>query len=307
MMARKIIGITFIVAAIFGLIFSIAGIALVWGVKAPLTANLVNAIDLIDTTLEATSSGLVVVDDTLTRTISELNTLENTVQTASKGVDDSVPMVEALSGLLSGSIPQAIETTQTGLTTLQDAAGTLESTLQLLTSIPFLPIESYSPEVPFTTALEDVSLSLDAIPESLSEMEETLNSTQGNLVMLAAQVRIISRGISDLKADLYEIQLVLDQYQNVIATIQDKVDAFRANMYTIISVTVWLFTIIFIWLGIAQIGLLTQGLERVKWPPAKQMVEGEEQLPINSNIEEGQALSATETKPDREESPPETE
>lgn len=306
-MARKIIGITFIVAAIFGLIFSIAGIALIWGVKAPLTANLVNAIDLIDTTLEATSSGLVVVDDTLTRTISELNTLENTVQTASKGVDDSVPMVESLSGLLSGSIPEAIETTQTGLTTLQDAAGTLESTLQLLTSIPFLPIESYAPEVPFTTALEDVSLSLDAIPESLSEMEETLNSTQGNLVMLAAQVRIISRGISDLKADLYEIQLVLDQYQNVISTIQEKVDAFRANLYTIISVTVWLFTIIFIWLGIAQIGLLTQGLERVKWPTAKQMVEGEEQLPINSNIEEGQALSATETIPDREESPPETE
>ncbi|MBE9475367.1 MAG: hypothetical protein IMY85_10795, partial [Chloroflexi bacterium] len=129
-MARKIIGITFIVAAIIGLIFSIAGIALVWGVKAPLTANLVNAIDLIDTTLDATSSGLAVVDDTLTRTISEFNTLENTVQTASKGVDDSVPLVESLSGLLSGHIPQAIEATQTGLTTLQDAAGTLESTLQ---------------------------------------------------------------------------------------------------------------------------------------------------------------------------------
>ena len=302
-MARKIIGITFIVAAVIGLIFSIAGIALVWGVKAPLTASLVNTIDLIDTTLDATSSGLAVVDDTLTRTISELNTLENTVQTASKGVDDSVPMVESLSGLLSGSIPQAIETTQTGLTTLQDAAGTLESTLQLLTSIPFLPIENYAPEVPFTTALEDVSLSLDAIPESLAEMEETLNTARGNLIMLAAQVRIISRGISDLKADLYEIQLVLDQYQNVISTVQDKVDAFRANMYTIITVTAWLFTIIFIWLGIAQIGLLTQGLERVNWPPAKQMVEGEEPLPINSDLEEGQALSA----PEKEESPPETE
>jgi methyl-accepting chemotaxis protein len=307
MMTRKIIGITFIVAAIFGLIFSIAGIALVWGVKAPLTANLVNAIDLIDTTLEATSSGLVVVDDTLTRTILELNRLENTVQTASKGVDDSVPMVESLSGLLSGSIPQAIETTQTGLTTLQGAAGTLESTLQLLTSIPFLPIENYAPEVPFTTALEDVSLSLDAIPVSLGEMEETLNTTQGNLTMLAAQVRIISRGISDLKADLYEIQLVLEQYQNVIAKVQEKVDAFRANMFTIITVTAWLFTIIFIWLGIAQIGLLTQGLERVNWPPAKQMVEGEEPLPINSDSEEGQALSATETILEKEESPPEIE
>ena len=306
-MARKIIGITFIVAAIFGLIFSIAGIALVWGVKAPLTANLVSAVDLIETTLDATSSGLAVVDDTLTRTISELNTLENTVQTASKGVDDSVPMVESLSELLSGNIPQAIEATQTGLTTLQDAAGTLESTLLLLTSIPFLPIENYAPEVSFTTALEEVSQSLDAIPVSLAEMEGTLNSTQGNLVMLSAQIRIISRGISDLSADLYEIQLVLDQYQDVISTVQEKVDAFRANMYTIITVTAWVFTIIFIWLGIAQIGLLTQGIERVNWPPAKKTVEGEEPLPINSNLEEGQALSATETIPDREESPPETD
>ena len=306
-MARKIIGITFIVAAIIGLIFSIAGIALVWGVKAPLTANLVNAIDLIDTTLDATSSGLAVVNDTLTRTISEFNTLENTVQTASKGGDDSGPLVESVSGLLSGNIPQAIEATQTGLTTLQDAAGTLESTLQLLTSIPFLPIEKYAPEVSFTTALEDVSQSLDAIPESLAEMEETLNSTQGNLVKLAAQIRIISRGISDLKADLYEIQLVLEQYQDVISTVQEKVDAFRTNMYTIIAVTTWVFTIIFIWLGIAQIGLLTQGIERVNWPPTKQTAEGEEPLPINSNLEEGQDLSAAETTLDREESPPETD
>jgi len=306
-MARKIIGVTFIVAAIIGLIFSIAGIALVWGVKAPLTANLVNTIDLIYTTLDATSSGLAAVDDTLTRTISELNTLEKTVQTAGKGVDDSVPMVESLSGLLSGSIPQAIEATQTGLTTLQDAAGTLESTLQLVTSIPFLPLKKYAPEVSFTTALEDISLSLDAIPESLAEMDDTLNTTQGNLVMLADQVRIISRGVSGLKSDLYEIQLVLEQYQDVVSTIQEKVDAFRTNLYTIITITAWVFTIIFVWLGIAQIGLLTQGLERVKWPPAKQSVTSEEPLPIDSKLDEEQALSMTETISDRAESPPESD
>ena len=35
---------------------------------------------------------------------------------------------------------------------------------------------------------------------------------------------------------------------------------------SLVYVTAWLFTIIFIWLGIAQLGLLTQGLERVDWP-----------------------------------------
>lgn len=262
-MARKVIGYIFIIAAILGLIFSLAGIGLVWVVKAPLTANLISTLDLIDTTLEATSSGLTVIDDTLTKTISDLSSIENTVQTAGKGIDDSVPMVESLSTLLSDNIPQAISATQTGLTTLQDAAGTFESTLQLVTSIPFLPIEGYDPDVSFSDALEDVSQSLDAIPQSLSEMEGTLSSTEGNLVMMGAQINIIARNISELKDSFYEIQLVFAQYQEVISVAQTKLDSFRDSLQTGIIVTAWIFTIIFVWLGIAQLGLLTQGLERV--------------------------------------------
>jgi methyl-accepting chemotaxis protein len=304
-MTRKIIGIAFIVAAIFGLIFSIAGIVLVWGVKAPLTESLLNSINLIDTTLEATSSGLMVVDETLTKTLTDLTALESTIQTAGKGVDDSVPMVESISGLLSGSIPQAIEATQTALATLQNAAATLESTLQLITSIPFLPIENYEPDVSFTTAMEDVSQSLDAIPESLGVMEDTLNTTQGNLTILAAQARIISRNISDLKTSVYDIQLVLGRYQKVISTLQEKLTSFRANLSTIITVTAWVFTIIFIWLGIAQLGLLTQGLERVDWPRSQPT---DEEVPASeSDVEAGQIeLSDTEI-PEEDDLPPETD
>jgi hypothetical protein len=262
-MARKVIGYTFIVAAILGLIFSLAGIVLVWVVKTPLTSNLVSTLDLIDNTLEATSEGLTIVDDTLTRTISDLNSIENTVQTAGKGIDESVPMVESLSIMMSDNIPQAISATQNGLSSLQDAAGTVESTLQLLTSIPFLPIDGYDPDVSFSAALEDVSQSLDAIPETLSEMETTMNTTEGNLIMLGAQVNIIARNISELQDSFYEIQLVLDQYQNVITKVQEKLDVFQDNLQMGITVTAWIFTIIFVWLGIAQVGLLTQGLERV--------------------------------------------
>jgi methyl-accepting chemotaxis protein len=306
-MTRKIIGISFIVAAIFGLIFSIAGIVLVWGVKAPLTENLTNAINLIDTTLEATSSGLTVVDETLTKTVSDLTSLENTVQTAANGINDSVPMVENLSGLLSGSIPQAIEATQTGLTSLQNAAGTVESTLQLLTSIPFLPIENYDPDVSFTTALDDVSQSLDAIPESLAEMEDTLNTTQGNLIMLGAQARIVSRNISDLKSSVFEIQRVLEQYQTVITTAQERMNALRENLTTIITISAWIFTIIFVWLGIAQIGLLTQGLERVDWPPVPNTGESDGPPDTGTKSGEDKSSSNAEHIPVDEESPPKFE
>jgi methyl-accepting chemotaxis protein len=262
-MARKIIGYTFIVAAILGLIFSLAGIVLVWAVKTPLTTNLATSLELIDTTLEATSSGLTVAEDTITGAVTDLGSIENTVQTAGKGIDDSVPLVESLSTLLSENLPQAINATIVGLDTMQEAAGTLESSLQLITSIPFLPIEPYDPEVSLTDSLADVSQTLEAIPESFSEMETTLNTTRGNLVMLTAQVNIIARNISELKNSLYEIQFVFDQYQEVISKLQEKLDSFQDNLQLGITITAWIFTIIFIWLGIAQVGLLTQGLERI--------------------------------------------
>ena len=138
--------------------------------------------------------------------------------------------------------------------------------------------ENYAPDVSFTTALDEVSQSLDAIPESLEVMEDTLATTQGNLTLLAAQVRILSRNIAELKSSVYEIQQVIGQYQDVISTLQEKLGIFRTNLTTIITVTAWLFTIIFIWLGIAQLGLLTQGLERVDWPRSKQSGDDLEQI-----------------------------
>ena len=266
-MARKIIGTTFIIASIIGLILSAAGIVLVWVVREPLTTNLVNTIDLVSSTLEATSSGLSAVDETLSSTILNITTLESTIQTDSKSVDDSLPMVESISGLLSGNLPGAIEATQTGLTTLQDAAGTIESTLKLLTSIPFIPIERYAPEVAFTDALEDISENLDPISQSLVEMESTLNTTQSNITEISAELGNISQNISDLNNSLSDIQLVIEQYQEVITIAQEKIDSIRINLGMIITVTAWIFTIIFVWLGIAQLGLLTQGIERVDWQP----------------------------------------
>jgi hypothetical protein len=299
-MARRIIGITFVVAAIFGLIFSLAGVVFVWVVKEPITQNLVSTIDLIETTLEATSSGLTVAEDTLTQAITDLGNLESTIQTASKTLEDSVPMVETLSSLTSESLPGAIEATQTGLNSVQDAARSIESTLRLITSIPFIPIESYDPEVSFTDALDDVSSSLEPIPDSLLEMEKTLNKTKGNLVLISAQVRIIARNIGELKTSLYQVQLVVGQYQDVITVLQSRVETFRSNLSTIITISIWLFTIIFIWLGIAQLGLLTQGLERIDRSANQKETDGGTEPTLADEVEDDDLAPDDEVNDEKE-------
>jgi len=299
-MARRIVGITFIVMSIIGLIFSLTGIVMVWVVKEPLTQNLVSTIDLIETTLEATSSGLTVADDTLTQAITDLSTLESTVQNANDTLENSIPILETLSSLMSESLPGAIESTQSGLQAVQDASRTLESTMRLITSLPFIPMEDYDPDVTFTDSIAGVSSSLEPIPDSLKAMEDTLSTTEGNLVLITAQIRIISRNLGELKNSLYQIQLVIGQYQNVITSFQNRVERFRANLFTIIDVSAWLFTIIFIWLGFAQLGLLTQGLERIDRSASQKETDGGTEPTLADEVEDDDLTAGDEVNEEKE-------
>jgi hypothetical protein len=114
--------------------------------------------------------------------------------------------------------------------------------------------------------------------------------------MISAQTNIIARNISELKDNLYEIQSVFDQYQEVITTLQEQVRSIRENLYLSITISAWFFTVIFIWLGIAQIALLTQGLERVEWkyggqPSTSVETSEEEKSQLDTTKEDGEIES----------------
>jgi hypothetical protein len=57
---------------------------------------------------------------------------------------------------------------------------------------------------------------------------------------------------------------VLVQYQGVLGSLQARVNSIKASLPGVITATAWALTILFVWLGITQIGLLTQGLERLQ-------------------------------------------
>lgn len=263
-MLRRFLGYLFVVTAVLGLIFSLGGIALIWSVKTPLADNLTKTFDLVEATIQATTAGLLVADQSLGKAQTDVTSLQNTVSSAGKAIDDTVPLVDSLRLLFGQTLPQTIQSVQTAIDSTQAAAASIESTLQLLTAIPLLPIEPYQPEVTLTESLGGVSENLDPIPDSFVEIGSTLQTSQGNLTLIAAHVNIISRSIGDLKSSLYQTQLVIDQYQTVVNTLHDQLTSIKTRLPGIINILSWLGTIFFIWLGIMQLGLLTQGLERLR-------------------------------------------
>ena len=267
----KIIGITVIIAAIAGLVICIGGIVGVWMAREPLAAGLTNTFELLSTTLKATTDGLTVADRSLSQASDTVKALENTIRTMGKAVEDTTPLMESISKLMGSGLPDAILATQSALTSAQSSARSVESTLALLTSFPLLPIEPYQPEVPLTDALGNVSASLDPIPQSFVSMEDSLRTSKGNIIMLSAQINIIANNVSELRANLTDAQQVLSQYQAVLGTLQKQVDATLVNLPGLLNGLAWGVTIILVWLGLTQVGLLYQGFEMVG-------AEGKEEL-----------------------------
>jgi methyl-accepting chemotaxis protein len=261
---RRIIGIGLIIAAVLGLILSAGGIATIWIYKKPLTTNIVTTVDLFDSSLNATAAGLLVADQTLATTSEDITVIESTIQTASKSLEDTIPMFDSVTGLLRNDLPTSILSMQTALGSAQAAAQSIEGFLVILSSIPLLPLGTYDPEVPLTGALGDVSTSLDPIPQSFIDMADNLQTSQGNLSLISAQVNIMSGNVGELKTSISQSQEVLAEYQEVIHSLQIRVNSIQSNLPTVLDGIAWVMTIFLIWLGITQVGLLTQGLERIR-------------------------------------------
>jgi hypothetical protein len=255
------IGVLLLIAAVAGLMISVAGIVGVWRIVAGMKAGLASTGGMLETTLLATADGLGIARQSLTQADDALDTLADTVDTAGQSLGDTAPLIDSLTQVTSTDLPETIRTTQGALASAQASAETIESTLRLITSIPLLPIQPYQPEVPLGQALQEVSSSLDAIPESLASMEAALANTADNLVTIERQLDDIALGVAAVSASLAAAQDVVSQYTQVVASMQQQVVTAQTVLPRQLEAIGWFVTVLLIWLGLSQLGLLVQGFD----------------------------------------------
>ncbi len=258
---RRIIGITMVIFATISLIITVYGIYQIWQWREPLAENVSSTLDLVESTLQATAEGLVVVGESLDSVINSISGLESTVTTIATSIEDTAPLVSSLGTLTGDVLPKSVTSTQTALESAQDGARIIDTVLRALT---IFNRSAYDPEVPLHESLREVSESLNDIPESLATMETSLNSTYDNLEVMQADISLIAEDIAAINEGLEEGKNVIKQYQELISEVQTRIDSFQSRLPSIVETLAWVLTFILIWLGIAQIGLLTQGLALVR-------------------------------------------
>lgn len=203
------------------------------------------------------------------------------MNSVNQALGGTIPTVDAVAKLLGQQLPATLGATRETLSSLASTAQIIDDFLAALTSIPLFNIQRYSPEVPLSQGVQEVATSLEEIPRSLGEAQEGLAAAGDGLEGLQGELDAMVESVSGISASLENARTVLVEYQAVVADLQSLVTRSREGLPQWLR---WLrigLSLILVWLGIAQIGLLTQGWELIrrsrKSPPAAEPAASEDE------------------------------
>jgi hypothetical protein len=261
---RRLSGILLIFAAGAGFIFTIVGLFEVWRFRPVVTNSGLETLALFDQTLTTTQNGLDIAGQALQSTTVGVESLQTTTQALSQTISDTNPLLDSLTSLTSKDFPAALDATQTSLASAQGSALLIDNTLATLSSIPFLPMTAYKPEVPLHTALAGVSTSLDSLKPALKTITDSLTTGKTNLSGVAVEINNISETTKEISTSLASAKTIIDQYKTVTTQLKTRLEAAQLAVPGWIMSTAWILTIVLAWSLIAQLGMGIQGLNLLR-------------------------------------------
>jgi prefoldin subunit 5 len=286
----RIIGLLLLIGAIGGLIFSIAGLVLIWQYKPAITEGLVNGVGLLGSTLETTSQAMDVTKQSVVAAVDTIGTLQTTIETASKTLESTGPMVDSVATIMEVQLPNTIESVEKSLRTAQQSAAVIDSVLTALEATPLISI-GYNPETPLNEALGQVAENIQDLPNAFLDMTKKLQTTSNNVQIMGTDMAVMAETIGTMQSTVAQYENVVGGYQASLDQLQRQLDMLVANMASIVNALVWGLTIFLVWMAIAQIGLFTQGWEWLSGNPFGGR-EKHEEVKVEAKVEEAKAEAA---------------
>lgn len=259
-------GILIALVAAASLVATVIGMLRIWQQREPFQIRIQHELALISSTLETTDQGLIIIQQALENTNTNLSGLEDTILEIAQAVHNADPLLESLQVLTEENLPETISATQTSLVSAQRSAILIEGVLVAISKIPFFPGGPYEPDIPLNVTLAEISADLEQLRQPLVEISENLPKNR--------------QDITDIENALIQTTLDLDTIQTNIEDALKTIDTYQlqSNKYRdeILSITKqlpgWITTVakalifIGIWLGIVQVQTLVSGLKMALKP-----------------------------------------
>ena len=156
----------------------------------------------VDSTLEVVDESLVVVTDTLAG-------IDGVFDSTASALDEVGAVVLSSGTLLQTEIPLQLDAIETAMDGLIDTANVVDGVLGALS---FVGVD-YNPEVPLDRALEDVSVQLGELRESLSGYSANLFSLTVSLNRLDEEVTLVAGTMAGLQGQVDSTRELIAGYR----------------------------------------------------------------------------------------------
>ncbi len=264
---RRIIGTTLIITAILGWLISAVGLVGVWVARPKVTQAVVSQVEMLKLTLEVTTKGLAISQDSLTAIITSLETLQGTVAKTAGIVDDTTPFIDSLAQISADSLPKTVEGLRSSLETAQQGAKVIDDALRKVTSIPllgdWLSDQGYNPTTPLDKGLSEVSDGINTLDETFQGITDNLKNTRDSVQGVQEGIEAMAENIGQVKTNLQEARQVLADYQETTQSALDFLSRWGDRLPQLITAIAVMISILLIWIAATQLGLYLQGLEYV--------------------------------------------
>ena len=228
---KRIVGLVGIALGTIGLILSLAAIVAIWVVNTPLTESALQFLNRIEIGLTVAGEGLDQADATLTEVRDQLT-----------AVGEAFPAEELI---------RFIEDVESILAAAQSTADTASTVVGLANAVPFIG-GGGSTGASATPTLDQSSQTLEEISTKLETVRVALvNRSEGSGSGLLGQI----------DAEIAQLQGLL---QNVDSSVEDSttvVVQLQVDLPGWIDIASVVFTLLLLWLGLAQMSLLAHGWE----------------------------------------------
>jgi methyl-accepting chemotaxis protein len=252
-----------IVAGVAGVLFSVVALVVFSRVLSEVQASADRRITQIDRALAATGDGLVIAQNSLDRAEVTMRSLRTTIDGTSQTITDTLPALDRVGVLLCEDLPTTITSTRSALASAQETARVADGLLSTISQFQLIGAEIYNPEVPLNVAIGQVADSLNDLPESLASVQGDLRQTAGNLGEVNAQISSVAGNMDDIGASMADAETVITKYQGIVGDLRGEIVEIRRDLPGWLRAIRVGVSLVLIWLGIAQIGLLTQGWELI--------------------------------------------
>jgi hypothetical protein len=256
---KKTIAVLMVCVTTIGILLSLFFLVQTWRIRQPVTDKLQSAFIQTSSLLQTTVVGLDVIDQVVTNVYSSTLYISDSTNALAQTIENTDQFFESAGSFVGEGINNTITNTQRTLESAQSSAFVIDNILTTLSKVPLIGI-NYNPSVPLSTALGEVSASLDPLQESLKGFQDNLVSTQSNLQVFVDQLELLEQNIAEINQNLASSQAVIEKYQTQVISVKAWVDKAIISMPTWVTTMCVIITIIILLLILVQAGIMLQGI-----------------------------------------------